>query len=102
MLVGGVEYAHKGLLRDLHRANAFHSLFAFLLLFEQFHFPGHIAAVKLGGDSLALPFDGFSRDDLAADRYLQRYFKLMPWDGSAEANNQPFAACQSSFTMDNK
>src|SRR5438105_6545876 len=68
------------LLRDLDAAELPHSLFAFLLLVEKFAFARNVAAIALGGDILAQRLDGFSRDNLAADRRLHRNLEQMSWN----------------------
>ena len=54
-----------------------HALFPFLLLVEQLALACGVAAVALGGDILAEGAHRFARDDLAADRGLDRYLEHM-------------------------
>src|SRR4029077_2746222 len=71
---------HERLLRDLPRADALHPPLAFLLLFQQFAFPGHVAAVALGEDVLAHRGDRLAGDDLATNRSLDGDFVQLARD----------------------
>ncbi len=87
-----IQHRHKRLLRDRHRPDVLHALLALLLLFEEFAFAAHVAAVALCQDVLAEGFDGFSRDDLAADRGLDGDFELVAGDLFAEFGAEGAAA----------
>src|SRR5579864_3001105 len=65
-----LQHRHEGVLRNLDRTDSLHAPFAFLLLLQQFAFPGHVAAVALGENVLAHRGDRFAGDDLASDRSL--------------------------------
>src|SRR5438309_8904800 len=67
-----LQHRHEGLLRDLDRADSLHPSLAFLLLFQQFAFPGYVTAIALRQDVLPHRWDRFTRHDLAADRGLDR------------------------------
>src|ERR1700681_1673289 len=60
------------LLRDVDLPELAHALLAFLLLVEKFSFTRGVAAVAFGGDVLAEGAHSLARDDLAADRGLDR------------------------------
>src|SRR5690349_11946974 len=70
--VAHLERLDEGLLRDVHLAELAHPLLAFLLFLQKFALAGDVAAVTLRGDVLAQRRDGFTRDDFAADRRLDR------------------------------
>ena len=72
-----LEHRHKRFGRQLYRAEAAHLFLAFLLLFEQLFLSGDVAAVALGEDILAHRLDGLARDDLSADRRLNRNLKQL-------------------------
>ncbi len=73
-------------------ADALHALLAFLLLLEDLHFSGDVAAVELGGDILAVGLDRLAGDDLAADGDLQRDLELVARDGPTELDDELSAA----------
>ena len=75
-----LQHGEEGLLRDLHIAHLSHPLFASLLLFEEFPFPGDISPVALGRDVLSQRTDGFSRYDLGTNSSLQSDDELLAWD----------------------
>src|SRR5208282_5408915 len=79
-LLPDLEQGQKSLLRNLDPPDLFHPLLAFLLLLEQLAFPRDIAAVTLGGDVLAQRLNGFARDNLGADRGLNRDFEHLAWN----------------------
>src|SRR5579863_107090 len=62
----------KSLLRDVDLAELPHLLLAFLLLLQKFALSRDVAAIAVRGDVLAQGAHGFARDDLAADRRLDR------------------------------
>src|SRR6478609_9809647 len=59
-------------LRDVDLAELPHLLLALLLLLQKFALARNVAAVAFRGDVFAQRADGFARDDLAADRSLDR------------------------------
>src|SRR6266511_4081155 len=63
------------LLRDFHLAELAHALLALLLLLQELALARHVAAVAFGGDVLAQRAHGLARDDLAADRGLDRHLE---------------------------
>src|SRR5271168_5632593 len=79
-LLPDLEQGQESLLRNLDAPDLFHPLLAFLLLLEQLSFPRDIAAVTFGGDILAQRLDGFARDNLGADRGLNRDFEHLARD----------------------
>src|SRR5271156_5469196 len=74
-LLPDLEQGQESLLRNLDASDLLHPLLPFLLLLEQLAFSRDIAAVTLGGDVFAQRLDGFTRDDLGADRGLNRDFE---------------------------
>src|SRR5271168_3094362 len=79
-LLPDLEQGQESLLRNLDASDLLHPLLAFLLLLEQLAFSRDIAAVTLGGNVLAQRFDGFARDNLGADRGLNRDFEHLARD----------------------
>src|SRR5208282_3610764 len=79
-LLPDLEQGQKSLLRNLDPPDLFHPLLAFLLLLEQLAFSRDIAAVTFGGDVLTQRLDGFTRDNLGADRGLNRDFEHLARD----------------------
>src|ERR1700722_20472993 len=67
-----LQCSNKSLLRGADLAELPHLLLAFLLLLQKFAFARDVAAVAFCGDVLAQRADGLARDDLAADRRLDR------------------------------
>src|ERR1700674_2640087 len=67
-----LQHGHEGLLRDLDRADPLHPALSFLLLFQQFAFPGHVPAIALCQDVLAHCRDRLAGDHLTANRGLER------------------------------
>ena len=65
----------EGLLRNLDAAELAHLLLAFLLLLQELALAGHVAAVAFRGHVLAEGAHRFARDDLAADRRLNRHLE---------------------------
>ena len=76
---------------DLDGAHHLHALFAGLLFFQEFAFPGDVAAVALGGDVLAKGADGGAGDDLAAHGPLDGDLELLFGDFILEAVADPDA-----------
>src|SRR6185503_15809883 len=79
-----LEHRQERLLRHLDPADLFHSLLAFLLLFEQLALAGDVAAVALGGHVLAHGLDRLAGDDPAADRGLYRDLVELAGDHRAQ------------------
>src|SRR5438477_7169260 len=70
--VAHFEGGYEGGLRDFDFAELAHPLFALFLLFEEFAFAGHVAAIAFGEHILAQSLDRLARDDPATDRRLDR------------------------------
>src|SRR5690349_10305879 len=64
--------SNERLLRNADGAILPHPLLALFLLLQKLALSGRVAAVAFGGHVLAQGGDGLSRDDLAADRGLDR------------------------------
>src|SRR5512132_2559633 len=62
-------------LRNVDLAELPHAFFAFLLLLQQFALARRVAAVTLCSDVLAKSAHSLARDDLAADRGLDRHLE---------------------------
>ena len=73
-----LQHAHKCFLRNFYRAQLPHSLFTLFLLLQQLFLTGNIAAVALGKHVFPHGLNGFSGNDLAADRRLYRHLKQLP------------------------
>src|SRR5436189_4331837 len=67
-----LENREKRLLRNLDRAHLLHSLLSLFLLLEEFALSRDVAAVAFGENVFAQRFDARARDDLVADRRLNR------------------------------
>src|SRR5947209_18486043 len=65
------QHRHERLLRNLDRANPLHSPLPFLLLLQQFAFPGDVASIPFRNHVLPHRRDGFSSHPLAPDRGLE-------------------------------
>src|SRR5437879_13303562 len=72
-LLVNLQHRHERLLRNLDRANPLHSPLPFLLLLQQFAFPGDVASIAFRKHVLPHRRDGFSSDHLAPDRGLDRH-----------------------------
>src|SRR5207253_7636769 len=72
------------LLRDLDLADHLHALLAGLLLLQELALARDVAAVALGDDVLAQRLDRLARDDLPADRGLDRNVELLARDEPTE------------------
>src|SRR5271166_1123343 len=79
-LLPDLEQGQESLLRNLDSPDLFHPLLAFLLLLEQLTFSRDVAAVTFGGDVLTQRLDRFARDNLGADRGLNRDFEHLAWN----------------------
>src|SRR6478672_4783964 len=77
--------SNKRLLRNADAPVLPHSFLPLLLLLEQLALPGRVAAVAFGGDVLAQRRDGLARDDLAADRGLDRDLEQVAGDEVLQA-----------------
>src|SRR4029079_12855236 len=77
IFVARIKNRHKRFLRNAHLPDHFHPLLALFLLFEQFAFSAHVAAVAFGGDIFAQGFDGFTGNDFGTDGCLDRNFEEM-------------------------
>lgn len=71
----GFEDCHEGALRDVHLADFLHLLLALFLLFPKLPLSRDVAAIAFCGDVLRNGADGFTPDDLSADRSLDRDFE---------------------------
>src|SRR6267378_6613860 len=90
------EHRHESLLRYLDRSDPLHAPLAFLLLFQKLSFAGDVAAVALGQHVLPHRRDRLARDDLAADRRLQRHLEHLPRNDRLELLDK-FAALHLGF-----
>src|SRR3989344_163795 len=72
-----LEDGEEGFLRDLDRAHLFHALLAFFLFLEELALAGNVAAVAFREHVLTKRFQSLARDDLRADRGLDRDFVHM-------------------------
>ena len=90
-LIFRLQHRHEGALGDLDRAHHLHALLAGPLFFQEFAFPGDVAAVALGGDVFAKGRDGGAGDDLAAHGPLDGDLELLFGDFILEAVADPDA-----------
>ena len=67
-------------MRYLDTANLFHPLLSLFLFFEQLALALDVAAIALGDDVLPHRLDGLARDDLVADRGLDRHLEELTRD----------------------
>src|SRR5712691_9238292 len=86
------EGGDEGGLRDVDLAELAHPLFAFLLLFEELAFTGHVAAIAFGGDILAQRLDRLARHHPSAERRLDRDLEQLARDQLFQALAQGSAA----------
>src|SRR5213080_1739303 len=70
----------ESLLRDFYFAELAHALLSCLLLLQELALARHIAAVAFGGDVLAQRTHRLARDNLAADRGLDRHLEHVRGD----------------------
>ncbi len=75
-----LEHREERLLRNLHAADLLHPLLPLLLLLEELALARDVAAVALGDHVLAHRLHGLARDDLRADRGLDRHLELLARD----------------------
>src|SRR5438128_1782694 len=80
------------LLRDVHGADGLHALFALLLLFEELPLAGDVAAVAFRRHIFAHRADGFTGDDLSADRPLDCHGVKLRGDDFLELRRERAAA----------
>jgi hypothetical protein len=73
-----LQHGEEGFLRDFHAPDLLHALLAFLLLLQQLLLARHVAAIALGQHVLAQRLDRGARDDLRADRGLDRHVEHLP------------------------
>src|SRR5260363_41740 len=73
LFIFNLQNRQKSILRNLHAAHLLHPFFTGLLFFQQFLFARDIAAVAFGEHILAQCLDVFARNDLCADRGLNRH-----------------------------
>src|SRR5712692_10466683 len=86
-----LQHRHERLLGDLDRADAFHAPLPFFLLLEEFALACHVAAIAFGQHILAHRRDRLARDDLPADRRLERDLVELPRDYRLELLDQAAA-----------
>src|SRR5437870_1277037 len=84
LLLLQLEHREERLLRDLHAAQLLHPLLAFLLALEQLSLARHVAAVALRDHVLAIRLHRLARDDVRADRRLDRNVVLLAGDALAQ------------------
>src|SRR6185436_11227939 len=75
-----LEHRQERLLRDLDRADLLHTALAFLLFLQQLPLARDVAAVTLRRHVLPDRAERLARDDLAADRGLDRHLEHLPGD----------------------
>src|SRR5436190_24099091 len=75
-----IEHRQERVLRHLDAPHLLHALLALLLALEQLALARDVAAVALGGDVLAVGLHRLARDDLGADRRLDRDVELLARD----------------------
>ena len=56
-VLADLEYGQKGLLRDVHFADALHALFSFFLLFQELALARDVSAITLGRHVLSERFN---------------------------------------------
>src|SRR6185437_2264029 len=95
------QYGQECLLRNVHFADAFHSLLAFLLLLQQLTLSRYVASVTFGKDIFAQGTNTFARDDLRANGGLDCDLELLPRDELPHLGDQRLAAVVGEVTMDN-
>src|SRR5829696_4210970 len=81
-------FARQRLLRNVYGAERFHALLSFLLLLKKFAFARNVAAIALGGDVFAEGSHRFARDNLPANRGLDRDLILLVRDHFLEFRGQ--------------
>src|SRR5205814_3710592 len=86
-----LKHLDESFLWNIDRAERFHSLFAFLLLFEQLSFPGYVSTITFGGNILAQGAHGLACDDLASDSGLNGDSVLLARNNFFELGSQSAA-----------
>src|SRR3954468_11912687 len=79
-LVAQLEHGQERLLGDLHAPDLLHALLPLLLALEELALAADVAAVALRGHVLAEGLDRLPRDDVRADRRLDRHVVLLARD----------------------
>lgn len=87
---------------DFYATDVFHSLFPFLLFFEEFAFSADVAAVAFGDDVFSEGFDGVGGDDFLADGGLDTDFVLLPGDDFFELFDDGFSAVVAELAVDDE
>src|SRR5262249_37305947 len=85
---------------NLDFAELSHPFLALFLLVEELAFSGDVTAIAFRGHVLAQRTDRFARDDLAADRRLDRYLEKVPRNQVLELLAHRAAACLGSLAID--
>src|SRR5688572_22259876 len=98
-LLAHAEHRQEGLLGNLHRAELLHALLALFLLLEELALARHVAAVALGENVLAQRLHGRARDDLAADRGLDRDLEHLARDQLLHLVDELAAALVGAFAV---
>src|SRR5215211_2419878 len=80
-----LEHRQEGLLGHLHASDLLHALLPLLLLLEELALAADVAAVALRDHVLAHRLHRLARDDLRADRCLDRHLELLARDLLAQA-----------------
>src|SRR5688572_20836089 len=88
------------LLGNFHGAELLHALLPLLLLFEELALAGHVATVALGQHVLAQRLHGGARNDLAADRGLDRDLEHLARDQFLHLVHQLPAALVGAVAVD--
>src|SRR4051812_15550503 len=94
-----LQHGEERFLRDLDAPDLFHALLAFFLLLEQLALARHVAAVALREYVLAQRLDRRARDDLRADRGLDRDIELLARNEILHALDELAAATFGGITM---
>src|SRR5689334_14785241 len=71
------QHFNESLLRNVDGAERLHALLAFLLFLEQLPFARDITAITFGGHIFSKCTDGFTRNNLSANRGLDRHLILL-------------------------
>src|SRR5438067_487929 len=90
----------EGFLGDVDLADAFHALFAFFLVLEEFAFPVAIAAVAFRGYVFAQRRNPLPRDYLSTERGLDRHLVELARDDFLQLRRQHPAAVLRAVAMD--
>ena len=79
-LVVNLQNGHECFAWNAYTTHLAHTLFAFLLFFQQFLFTSDIATVALCQNVLAEGLDSFASDNLVADCGLDGDFEHLTWN----------------------